>query len=124
MVNLLLWLGQAFLAIIFLYSGLMKSTKTERELVAMGQTGVEHLPLALIRFIGLAELLGVVGLFVPLLVNRYTGLASLAAIGLGLIMIPAALIHYRRGEKKTACLNGLIFLICLLVAYGRGSGVI
>lgn len=62
--NTLLWVGQGFLALTFFNSGLMKSTQPEQKLVAMGQTGVEHLPLLLIRFIGIAELFGVSGLLI------------------------------------------------------------
>lgn len=115
----LLWLGQAFLAVVFGYSGVMKSTQTRPDLVAMDQTGVEHLPLPLIRFIGIAELLGVAGLLLPGLTGLLPGLTSVAALCLGLIMLPAAVIHYRRGEQKTVVLNGVILVICLLVAYGR-----
>ena len=60
MLNAALWICQTLLAIVFGYSGATKSVKTEKELVAMGQTGVEGLPAPLIRFIGISEILGVV----------------------------------------------------------------
>ncbi len=114
-----LWIAQGFLAFIFLYSGWMKSTRTEGQLVAMGQTGVANLPVGLIRFIGISELVGVAGLIVPWLSQIYPVLTPVAALCLGLIMVPAAVIHYRRQEKKAVLLNIVVFSLCLLVAWGR-----
>jgi uncharacterized membrane protein YphA (DoxX/SURF4 family) len=118
-VKSMLWVAQSLLAALFLFSGVMKSTQSAQKLVTGGQTGVEGLPQALIRFIGIAEILGAAGLVLPVLMNVMPGLTPLAAIGLGLIMILAAIVHYRRNEKRTALLNLLILLVCLFVAYGR-----
>ena len=115
----MLWLAQVMLAALFLFSGVMKSTQSEQKLVASGQTGVEGLPRPLIRFIGISEILGAAGLVLPLLSNVMPVLTPLAAMGLGLIMILAAIVHYRRNEKTTAIQNLFITLVCLFVAYGR-----
>ncbi|MBD2754964.1 DoxX family protein [Spirosoma validum] len=117
--NTALWISQAFLAIVFGYSGWMKSTRSAPELVAMGQTGVEHLSIPLIRFIGLSELLGTVGLLIPWYTQIMPILTPVAAICLGLIMLPAGVIHYQRNEKRTVWLNVTILLLCAFVAYGR-----
>ena len=122
--NVVLWVIQGFLALVFFYSGLMKSTRREQTLVAMGMTGVEHLPLPLIRFIGISELAGATGLILPLLLNQLPVLTPLSALCLGLIMIPAAIIHHRRGEPKTVGLNGVFFALCVFVAYSRWSELI
>ena len=118
--NTLLWIVQVFLAAVFGYSGFMKSTRSALHLVAMGQTGVEHLPLPLIRFIGITELVGVAGLLLPDLLNYWLLLTPVAAGCLGLIMLPAGVIHYRRGELKAMAFNVLVFLLCGLVVYSRG----
>jgi len=118
-VNTMLWVAQSLLAALFLFSGVMKSTQSEQKLVASGQTGVEGLPRSLIRFIGISEILGAAGLVLPLLSDVMPVLTPLAAIGLGLIMILAAILHYRRDEKRTALQNLSILLVCLFVAYGR-----
>jgi uncharacterized membrane protein YphA (DoxX/SURF4 family) len=117
--NTILWISQCFLAVVFTYSGWMKSTKSEAHLVAIGQTGVEHLPIRLIRFIGLAELAGVVGLLVPRLLAIQVLVTPIAAIGLGLIMIPASIIHYRRHEPNSVWFTIGIFMLCLFVAWNR-----
>lgn len=117
--NSMLWVAQSLLAALFLFSGVMKSTQSAQKLVASGQTGVEGLPQSLIRFIGICEILGAAGLVLPMLANVTPVLTPLAAIGLGLVMILAAIVHFRRDEKKTAFQNLLILLVCLFVAYGR-----
>ena len=117
--NALLWVIQVFLASVFFYSGLMKATQSEQTLVAMGQTGVEHLPLPLIRFIGISELAGVVGLVLPKLLDYWSVLTPMSAFCLGLIMLPAGVIHYRRNELKAVGFNAFVLLLCLTIVYGR-----
>lgn len=119
MSNVLLWICQIFLAVVFVYSGAMKSTQSEEKLVAMGQTGVENLPQVLIRFIGISEILGVVGIILPWLTGILPIPTPTAAIGLGIIMILAAVVHFRRNEKMTVLLNLFLLLVCAFVAYGR-----
>lgn len=119
MLNVALWISQVFLALVFFYSGAMKSTKSEKELVAMGQTGVENLPGSLIRFIGISEILGAVGIILPRLTGIVPILTPIAATSLGTIMILAANVHFRRNEKTTAMQNLIILLVCAFVAYGR-----
>ncbi len=119
LLNVALWICQILLAIVFGYSGLMKSTKTEKELVVMGQTGVENLPQSLIRFIGIAEILGTFGIILPWLTGILPILTPIAAICFGIIMILASIVHFRRDEKMTALMNLFLLLFCPFVAYGR-----
>ncbi len=117
--NITLWIFQSLVAAAFLYSGIQKSFYSEKELVAKGQTGVEGLPLALIRFIGVSEILGTLGIIFPLLFNTFPVLTPIAAICFALIMIPAAIIHYKRHEPKNVMSNCVLFLMCVFIAYGR-----
>jgi hypothetical protein len=52
-----------------MFLGINKSIYSEKTLVAKRQTGVEHLPLALIRFIGISEIPGAIGLVLPMLLD-------------------------------------------------------
>ncbi|GAA4794898.1 hypothetical protein GCM10023231_24100 [Olivibacter ginsenosidimutans] len=117
--NGILWILQFIVAITFLYSGINKSIYSERKLVERGQTGVEGLPLTLIRFIGRSEILGSMGLILPSLLHLFPVLTVISAICLAIIMIPAALIHYRRNEPKNILTNAILFLMCVFIAYGR-----
>ena len=117
--NTLLWVLQGFIAFTFLYSGIHKSIFSEPILVARGQTGVEGLPLGLIRFIGLSEIAGAVGIILPGWLNVLPLLTVVAALCFALIMVLAARIHYRRREFTSVLLNTMLFFICLFIAYGR-----
>lgn len=117
--NTTLWILQSLIGLTFLYSGINKSIFSEEKLVASGQTGVEGLPMRLIRFIGIVEILGAIGIILPLLLNILPGLTVISAIGFAVIMILAARIHYKRREYKTVFINFIILLMCLFIAYGR-----
>ena len=124
MMNAVLWAVQLLLAAVFVVSGVLKATKSERWLVAHGQTGVEGLPPPLIRFIGLVELAGASGLVLPWAAGVAPFLTPLAAVGLGLIMPPAALIHWRRREPRNVMINVAVLVLCATVAYGRGGAAL
>lgn len=49
----------------------------------------------------------------------FVTLTPVAALALGVVMILAAALHLRRGERGQAARNGVILLLCLPVAYGR-----
>jgi len=117
--NTILWVLQLSVAIVFLYSGTQKSIYSEQKLVASGQTGVEGLPIGVIRFIGISEILGTIAIILPLLLHILPVLTTIAAICLAVIMIPAAVIHYKRREFKNVLTNCILFLICVFIAYGR-----
>ncbi|HXL58357.1 MAG TPA: DoxX family protein [Chitinophagaceae bacterium] len=117
--NTILWGAQWITAFIFMYSGINKSIFSEQKLVAKGQTGVEGLPLPLIRFIGVSEIFGAVGLIVPWWINILPILTPIAAICFAVMMILAARIHYKRKEYKNVLTNTVIFLLCLFITYGR-----
>ena len=117
--NLIIWICQTLVAVVFLYSGITKTVYSEKKLVSMGQTGVEGLNPFFIRFIGITEILGVAGLILPLLLDIYPMLTSVSAACLGFIMIPASVIHYKRIEFKNVIFNTVTFVLCYLIAYYR-----
>lgn len=122
MLNIELWTCQIFLSLLFAYSGATKSLKSKKELVAIGQAAVEDLPLWLIRFIGIAEILGVIGIILPWLTGILPLLTPAAAVGFAIIMILASILHFRRNEKRTTLVNLFLLLLCAFVAYGRSGG--
>jgi len=117
--NTLFWMLQALVAATFLYSGINKSIYSEQKLVAIGQTGVEGLPLTLTRFIGIIEILGSIGLILPLALNMSPELTPLSAVGFAIIMILAARVHYNRHEPKSVVNNCILLLLCVLIAWYR-----
>lgn len=119
MMNTALWILQLIAAGAFLYSGINKTIYSEQRLVAKGQTGIEGLPIALIRFIGIIEILGAIGIILPSLLRILPVLTTISAIGFAVIMIPAAIIHYKRHEPNNVLTNCVLFVVCLCIAYGR-----
>ena len=117
--NTTIWILQGLMAFVFMFSGINKAYFDEKTLVQKGQTGVEGLSKGLIKFIGISEIFGAIGLVLPMLLNKFTFLTTVSAICLGLIMIPAAIIHNKRKETKNVVLNISILLICILIAYYR-----
>lgn len=117
--NIGLWVCQVLLAIVFGYSGLMKSAKTKNELVEIGQTAADDLSPETIRFIGIMEILGTVGIILPRLTEILPILTPVSAVGFAIIMILAATLHYQRNEKTTVLLNLFLLLLSAFVAYGR-----
>ena len=118
--NTILVILQTMMAIVFLYSGINKSIFSIPELVhSKGQTGVDNLPLPLVRFIGISEILGSVGLIAPWYFNILPILTPIAASLFAIIMVPAAVIHYKRKELKNVFVNVVLFSICIVIAYYR-----
>jgi uncharacterized membrane protein YphA (DoxX/SURF4 family) len=114
-----LWIAQSVLAIIFLGSGLAKTTMSNEKMAATGQTGVANLPLGFVRFVACCEILGALGMILPVALGICRFLTPLAAIGLAVIMCGAACIHLRLREPRAISVNILILILCGFVAYGR-----
>lgn len=118
--NTILWVCQVLLAVEFGYSGFCKSTLSEAALVyKKGQTGVEGLPLTFIRFIGVAEILGAIGVLLPWWLGIARALTPVTAVCFGVIMIFAAPIHQKRREPKNVAINIVTLIISIFTAYGR-----
>lgn len=117
--NVALWIGQGVLAVIFVLSGVAKSTQSRERMVATGQTAAKIVPLPLMRVAGVSELLGVLGLILPWLTGVARVLTPVAAGGLGVIMVLAAGVHTRLREPRNVATNLVILAVAATVAAGR-----
>jgi DoxX-like family len=77
------------------------------------------IPGPLLIFIGVAEILGGLGLILPGLLKIRPGLTPLAAAGLALIAIGGTVYQLMAGEPGNAAFAVAIALLCAFVAYGR-----
>ena len=112
--NRLLWVVQVLLALLFLFAGGEKQIMSAAELT--GQTPV---PVVFLRFIGVMEILGGLGLILPGMLRIRTELTSLAAAGLVIIMIGAVVVTIQTMGFAMAALPFVTGALALFVAYGR-----
>jgi len=116
--NISLWAVQALLAALYAMAGVMKSTQPLDELVKT-VTWAGGVPLPLVRFIGLAELAGALGLILPSLLRIQPKLTPWAGVGLATIMVLAVPFHIQRGELGVLAFPTVLGLLAAFVSYGR-----
>lgn len=109
-----LWILQGLLALLFLFAGGMKLVQPIEAL-----TAEMPLPGLFVRFIGVAEVLGAIGLILPGLLHILPGLTSLAAAGLVIIMIGATVLTLVSGEGLVALLPLVVGILLVFIVYGR-----
>jgi len=117
--NIALWIVQILLALLFLFAGGTKLVLSSEVLQSMGSPNQILLPGLLIKFIGVCEVLGALGLILPGLLRKRRSLTPLAAAGLVIIMIGAVALTIA-GDGVAAGIGPLIVgILCAFVAYGR-----
>ncbi len=115
-----LWIIQILLGLLFLFAGGSKLVMSIEVMQDMArEAGQSPLPGMLLRFIGVAELLGGLGLILPGLIRIRPGLTPLAAAGLLIIMIGAVVITVSSGPMAPALFPLIVCLLLIFVIYGR-----
>jgi uncharacterized membrane protein YphA (DoxX/SURF4 family) len=113
-----LWVAQGLLAVAFLGAGATKLSQPKEKL-AKNMAWVEDFSQPSLRTIGALEVLGAIGIVVPALTGILPWLTPLAALGLVLTMIGAALTHLGRGEYGNIAMNAVLLALAAFVVYGR-----
>ena len=121
--HVLLWVVQILLAFAFGMAGFMKSTQPVDALVQSGVQWASQVPLSMVRFIGISEFLGAVGLVLPAATKIKPSLTPLAALGLLTIMVLAMAFHLSRGELQATPVNIVLGGLAAFVAWGRTKKV-
>jgi uncharacterized membrane protein YphA (DoxX/SURF4 family) len=116
--NVAVWVLQVLLALAFLVAGVVKSTQPRQKL-ATSMGWVEDFSDNTVRTIGVLELLAGIGLLLPSVTGVATVLVPLAAVGLALLMLLAALTHRRRGETQMIAVDAVLLLVAVVVAWAR-----
>ena len=111
-----LWIVQGLLALVFLFAGGMKLVMPLEELTKGAPV---QLPGLFLRFIGVCEVLGAIGLIVPGLARIRPELTPLAAAGLVVIMIGATFLTMAYMSIVMGLPPLIIGLLAAYVAYGR-----
>ena len=110
-----LWIIQALLGLLFLFSGAMKFVMSVAEMTK----DMPSMPGWFLHFIGVMEILGGLGLILPSLLRIRPVLTPLAAAGLVIIMIGATAITLGTMGVGAAVLPLIVGILCAFVAYGR-----
>jgi hypothetical protein len=117
--NVVLWILQILLALLFLFAGGTKLIMSAEALSQPTTPNQVMLPVWFIRFIGVCEFLGGLGLLLPGLLKTRQYLTPLAALGLAVIMIGAVVFTVINGAISVALVNVVILLLLLFIAYAR-----
>jgi uncharacterized membrane protein YphA (DoxX/SURF4 family) len=112
--DVLLWIIQGLLALLFLVAGGAKLVMPIEEL-----TKGTSLPGLFLRFIGVAEVFGAIGLILPGLLRIRRDLTPLAAAGLAIIMVGATVVNLQGGQKAAAVITVVAGLLSAFVAYSH-----
>jgi uncharacterized membrane protein YphA (DoxX/SURF4 family) len=116
--SIALWIVQGLLAVAFLGAGATKLSQPKEKLLK-NMPWVEDFSQPAVRLIGAAEVLGALGVVLPALTGVLPWLTPLAALGLVLLMVGAALTHLRRKEYGNVAINAVLLVLAAFVAYGR-----
>lgn len=116
--HIALWAGQIALALLYLMGAWFHFLPPE-EAAAMGAVWMSEVPIALPRFIGVMEVLGVIGLILPAATRIMPHLTVWAAAGLLAIQALAIPFHAVRGEFEPLPFNLIYVALAVFVLWGR-----
>jgi uncharacterized membrane protein YphA (DoxX/SURF4 family) len=114
--NIVLWILQVLLALLFLFAGGVKLLKPVEPMIAQMKI---PLSAAFLHFIAVVEVLGALGLILPSLLKIKPILTPLAAVGLAIVMAGAVVFSIMSGDVAASIFPLVIGLLCVLVAYGH-----
>ena len=121
--NIALWIAQGLLALVYLAAGGLKVVRAREQLVASGNFDwMKDSSDAGVKAVGLAEILGTLGVILPWLTGIAPILTPIAAVGLVVVQIGALRVHLVRNERQPLPANVLLLLLAAFVAAGRFLG--
>ncbi|MWV42796.1 DoxX family membrane protein [Paenibacillus sp. HJL G12] len=115
--NIALWIVQGLLGLMFIFAGSTKAFQYEKTKASM--PWVKESSKGLVIFIGIAELLGGLGLILPEATGILPILTPIAAVGLGVVMLLAAGFHAKRKEYQGIGMNIILLVLAVFIAIGR-----
>ncbi|MNK18570.1 hypothetical protein D3C87_367780 [compost metagenome] len=116
--NVLLWTAQILVSGTLLWAAFVKLVQPIEALEKMWPwTG--EIPPAFVRLTGAIDLLGALGLLLPMLLRFKPILTPVAALGIVLLMVCAIIFHISRGEASQIGFNVVFALLAAFIAFGR-----
>lgn len=118
--TIVLWIIAIVLAVFYLAAGLSKLVRPKAKLIESPQMGwAQDFSEPALKGIGAVEVLGALGLVLPWATGIAPVLTPVAAVGLALLQVGAAIVHLRRGEAKVVPMNVVLVVLAAFVAVGR-----
>lgn len=115
-----LWIAQLVLFVLFGAPGVMKTFMDPSALASMGIAWATDVPVWFLRFVGVCELAGALGMILPAATRILPFLTPLASLGFVTIQVLAIGFHAFRGETSHTLLMNIVFLaLSLFVLWGR-----
>lgn len=112
-----LWVAQILVALFLITGAVLKFQPIEKIAAMMPWAG--QVPAAVVRLLGVIDLLGAIGLILPSLLRIKPLLAVWAAIGVIALMVCATIFHVSRGEASVTGVNIFCAFIATFIAWGR-----
>ena len=120
--NIAIWIIQILLGGMFTMAGATKATQPISKL-SEKMPWVKDFPLPVVKFIGISQLLGGIGLILPWASGIMPILTPIAGAALALVMVFAAIYHISKGEYKSIVINIILGGLAATVAYFRFAAV-
>ena len=119
--NIALWIVTGFLAVIYLFSGVLKIAWSKDRIHATNHAAhwVEDFSPGMVKAIGALEVLGAAGLVLPAILDITPVLVPVTAVCLAGMMAGAATVRIRRREPKAMVADLVYLAVCVFVAWGR-----
>ena len=118
--NIALWVAQGILALIFGLAGFAHGYQIERSKTQ--NPWMKERSEGFLRFLGTVELLGALGMILPMVTSILPWLTPLAAIGFTIIQLLAIItVHIPRKEYNALLMNAVLLALSIFVVLGRWS---
>lgn len=121
--ELAVWIVSWVLAAAFVFGGAARAILPVETLAKVGLAWVRDVPDPLVKMIGALEVLGGLGLVLPVLTGILPVLSPIAATGLALIMLGGLVFHLRRREWQGVPITLVLGAAAAFVAVARFGGV-
>jgi uncharacterized membrane protein YphA (DoxX/SURF4 family) len=115
--NFWLWAAAGLLAVLYLMAGGMKASQPIEKLAGQMKWPADYPRLT--RFVGVSEVLGAIGLILPLATGILAWLTPLAALCLVVVQVLAIGFHLMRKEPQIVPFNIVLLALAAFVAWGR-----
>jgi len=119
--NLFLWVAQGIIALSLIWAAAMKLFQSPDKLAEMWPWTVDNT--GLVKFTGILDLLGGIGVILPSLLRIKPKLTIYAAYGIVALMIAAGTFHLTRGEGAQIGGNLFFAAFAIFIAWGRSKKV-